>query len=377
MFQDIENYRSQFPITKEYTFLNHAAVAPTSSRVVQAMEAFFQEYSRRGISCYPKWMKKIADARSLFARLINAESDEIAFIGNTSDGLSTVAAGIDWKPGDVVLATLPDFPANIYPWMNLERLGVRVRFIERKEGRFGLREVEQALEPRARLLAVSWVDFATGFRCDLEALGDFCRRKGMLFCVDAIQGLGVFPIDVKRCGIHFLASGGHKWLMSTMGIGGLYVSREVTASVHPVRVGWKSVKNEEDFFNIELDLKPDALRFETGTQNLAGITALGAALELLLEVGVERIFEKIKGLNDVFREGLEERKLRVVTPMADKERSGILCFTPRSDPQHLFRFLAGRNVMISARGENIRISPHFYNNQEDVEGFFKALDGFE
>jgi selenocysteine lyase/cysteine desulfurase len=374
MLKDIESYRSQFPITDKYTFLNHAAVSPASLRVVMAVEALYREYSRCGIACYPKWMKRIADARSLFARLIHAEPDEIAFVGNTSDGLSTIAGGLGWKSGDVVLVSLPDFPANIYPWLNLERLGVKVRFVERKGGRFGPEEIEKAMEPGVKLLAVSWVDFATGFRCDLEALGDFCRRKSILLSVDAIQGLGVVPMDVKKWGVHFLAAGGHKWLLGTMGIGGLYVSREVIHRVHPMRVGWKSVCNEEDFFNIRFDLKPDALRFETGTMNLAGITALGAAVELILEVGVENIHERIVELNDMFREGLKKRNLAITTSMVPDERSGILCFVPETEPQNLFRLLAERNVMISARGKNIRLSPHFYNNSEDVENFFRALD---
>lgn len=374
--KNIEKYRSEFPITEQYAFLNHAAVAPTSLRVVRAMESLFEEYSRCGISCYSKWMKRIADTRGLFARLLHAEAGEIAFMGNTSDGLSTIAGGLDWKKGDVVLAPMPDFPANIYPWMNLERLGVKVRFFERKQGRFGPEDVERVLEPGTRLLAVSWVDFATGFRCDLEALGDLCRRKGLLFCVDAIQGLGVIPLDVKKWGVHFLAAGGHKWLLGTMGIGGLYVSDEVIRMVRPMRVGWKSVCNEEDFFDLRLDFKPDALRFETGTMNLAGITALGAAVELILEVGVERIYERISELGDMFWKGLRERGLKSSTSMAASERSGILSFVPAADPQDLFRFLFERNVMVSERGGNIRISPHFYNNVEDVESFFEALDSY-
>lgn len=371
-----EHYRDLFPIARKYIFLNHAAVSSPSQRVVEAVKSLFDEFSECGIACYPRWMERIDHARALFARLLNAEPARIAFIGNTSDGLSAVAGGLDWKSGDSVLVPKPDFPANIYPWMNLERCGVTTRFFDRREGRFGVEDLEKALVPGTRLLAVSSVDYATGFRCDLEALGDFCRRKGLLFCVDAIQSLGVIPMDVKKFGIHFLAAGGHKWLLSTMGIGGLYISPEANDAIHPIRVGWRSVVDEEDFSRVHFDLKTDALRFETGTMNVAGITALGAALELLLEAGIENVRRKIFQVNDLLIQGLNERNIRIATPLGEEERSGILCFRPSSDAPSLNRYLSANNVMVSLRGENIRLAPHFYNNAEDVKGFFKMLDAY-
>jgi cysteine desulfurase/selenocysteine lyase len=336
-----------------------------------------EEFSYCGISCYPKWVKAIEKTRNLFARLINAAPNEISFTGNTSEGLSTVATGVKWKDGDVVMVPVPDFPTNIYPWMNLERLGVKVHFVEKASGgRFGLDQVKKALLPRTRLLTVSSVDFCTGFRCDLAALGDFCRRKGILFCVDGIQSLGVIPMDVERFGIHFLAGGGHKWLLSTMGIGALYVSKEVNEEIHPTRVGWKSVVDEEDFFRVHFDLKPDALRFEPGTMNLLGIAALGAAIELLLNAGIEEIMTRVFALNEVLRDGLRLRGLEVISSMIEHERSGIVSFLPSVDPGGLFHFLSNNNVMVSLRGDKIRLSPHFYNNESEVEAFFRTLDSF-
>jgi selenocysteine lyase/cysteine desulfurase len=290
--------------------------------------------------------------------------------------LSAVAAGLDWKEGDGVLIAKPDFPTNIYPWMNLERKGVRVYHFERDVGRFSIEEVDKALRPRTRLLSVSSVDFATGFLCDLEALGEFCRRKGLLFCVDAIQSLGLIPMDVKKYGIHFLASGGHKWLLSSMGCGGLFVSREVDNLVHPVQVGWKSVVQEEEFFQIQFDLKPDALRFEPGTMNVAGIYALGAAIELLMEVDIEKACDQVMALNDLLYEGLKERKVQIVTPMGANERSGILSFIPSTDSKSLYDFLTKEMIRVSVRNQMIRLSPHFYNNKEDINRFFQALDRY-
>ncbi|NIR14219.1 MAG: aminotransferase class V-fold PLP-dependent enzyme [Desulfobacterales bacterium] len=236
--------------------------------------------------------------------------------------------------------------------------------------------MDKALVPGTRLLSVSSVDFATGFLCDLEALGEFCRKKGLLFCVDAIQSLGVVPIDVKKCKIHFLASGGHKWLLSAMGCGCLFVSKDVDHLVHPAQVGWKSVVQEEEFFQIQFDLKPDALRFEPGTMNVAGIYALGAALELLMEVDVENVYAHVMALNDLLYEGLKERKVRIVTPMGTNERSGILSFIPSSNPKSLHIFLSKEMIRVSLRNQMIRLSPHFYNNKDDIDLFFQVLDRF-
>jgi cysteine desulfurase/selenocysteine lyase len=371
----LDSYRSLFPVAQNCTFLNHAAVSPLSLRVFEEVRTVMEELTYRGIGCYPKWMTRVGEARSLFAKLINAEANEIAFTGNTSEGLSTIAGGLKWKSGDVVLVPVPDFPANIYPWINLERSGVGIRYVDRKEkGRLRADELEDILPSRTRLLTVSSVDFSTGFAADLEALGDLCRRKGILFCVDAIQSLGVLPMDVKKYGIHFLATGAHKWLLSTMGTGALFVSSDACAEVNPVKVGWKSVVDEEDFFCIHFDLKPDAKRFEPGTMNITGISALGAAIRLILEAGVGEITKKIFALNDVLYEGLSSRGLKIATSMEASERSGILSFLPAVDPGALFRMLAADKVMVSLRGDKIRLSPHFYNNVEDIDAFFRALD---
>jgi selenocysteine lyase/cysteine desulfurase len=340
------------------------------------VEKLLHEFSLHGLDRYSRWMKRVAEVRRLFADLIHSDPDEVAFVGNTSEGLGVVASGLRWKKGDAVLIPEPDFPANVYPWINLERHGVRVLPFRRKEGRFDVQGIEKVMVPGARLVSVSTVDFVTGFRCDLEELGEFCLRKGLLFCVDAIQSLGVIPMDVKRSRIHFLAAGGHKWLLSTMGCGGLFISKEVNDLLHPERVGWKSVINEEDFSKLQFQMKPDALRFEAGTMNLLGIYALGSALELLLQVGIERIHRKVLDITTLLFQGLRERGFRVTTPVAETERAGIISFVPKSKPKELHGFLGKTGVRASLRNGLIRLSPHFYNNEEDVIRFFQALDLF-
>jgi selenocysteine lyase/cysteine desulfurase len=372
--QDLDPYRSEFPITETHVFMNHAAISAPPLRAVRALEDLFLQYTARATACYPDWLDRIHRVRELLAALLGAEAGEIAFVGNTSAGLSAVAAGLDWKPGDLVLVPEPEFPANVYPWMNLQRLGVETRFIRRRGGRFGTDEVQRALVPGARLLSVSSVDFSTGFYCNLRALGELCRTEGLLFCVDAIQSLGLIPMDVKAHGIHFLAAGGHKWLLGPVGSGVLFVDKEVNDRVHPAVVGWKSVVEEEDFFRLHFELKLDAARFEPGTMNMPGICGLGAALELLLEVGIEDVHQRVLSLNDLLYQGLSERGIEVVTAMGEEDRSGILAFVPASDPESVYASLNRQKVMVSLRRNTIRLSPHFYNNETDVNRLFQALD---
>ncbi len=374
--QSPEKYRSEFPITKRYTVLNHAAISPIPCRVSNAIKSLLQELSHCGIGCYPRWVKRIEEVRKLFSGLINSDSHEIAFVGNTSEGLSIIAAGLQWKRGDAVIIPESDFPSNVYPWVNLKRKGVKTIRFQKKGNHFGPGDIEKSLIPGARLVSVSSVDFVSGFRCDLEAIGELCQRKGLLFCVDGIQSLGLVPMDVKKYRIHFLAAGGHKWLLSTMGCGGIFISKDVDHLLHPERVGWKSVSDEEDFFRLRLDLKPAALRFEPGTMNVAGVYALGAAMELLLEVGIENIFRRVLGIIDLLYEGLRARKIQIITPMGHGERSGILSLIPPADPESLYRFFIKKRIMVSLRRDVIRLSPHFYNNQDDVARFLQALDSY-
>jgi selenocysteine lyase/cysteine desulfurase len=288
-----------------------------------------------------------------------------------------VASGFKWERGDKILVSRPDFPSNIYPWLNLEKSGVAVKFVDRRNGRLDADDFSKALEKGTKMITVSSVDFVTGFSVDLEALGEFCRRKGIYLCVDGIQGLGVVPMDVKKFGVHFLASGGHKWLIGPMGCGFLYISPEVNGKIHPNRVGWKSVIDEEDFFKMNFELKSDALRFETGTMNLAGIYALGASLELLIDVGIDKIYESVLSLNDRLYSGLKERSFSVISPMDEGIRSGILSFYPQGNSGKLQRYLASKNVIVSLRNNFVRLAPHFYNSDKEIKSFFEIIDEFK
>ncbi len=368
-----DTHRSWFPVTRDYIFLNHAAASPVSLKVVKAVTDFYKESANQASKEYFNWIKQVEAVRKSAASVINADSDEIAFTGNTSAGISIIASGFNWKEKDEVIIPVPDFPSNVYPWLNLKEKGVQVKFVQRQSGCINLKDIEKKITPKTRMIALSSVDYLSGFAANLPELGNFCKKKGIFLFVDAIQSLGVIPLDVKECGIHFLSAGGHKWLTGPMGIGILFISRQVNELLTPFSLGWKSVINEEDF-NIDFTLKKNALQFEPGTMNISGIFGLGAALNLLKEVGIPNIYYKVLRLNDIFRKHLDERGLHIISPASRENRSGILSFKPRNDPVKCYNFLISKKIMLSLRNGNIRISLHFYNNEDDIAAFFRIFD---
>ena len=371
----MEGYRKEFPVTQRYIYLDHAGVAPVSLRVRRAVEEFIKGASEDGEASYKIWMDKIKGIRERAAALIGAGSpEEIAFVKNTSHGLSLVAQGLDWREGDSVLVYEKEFPANVYPWLSLEKKGVQVRIIPSRNGRILLEDIEDLIDSRTKLLSISSVQFSNGFRIDLGIVSELCQKKGVLLCVDAIQSLGVIPIDVKTLGIHFLAADAHKWLLGPEGIGIFYCSKEVVNKLSPPLIGWKSVKNESDYDTIDFSLKEDTRRFEEGSFNVMGIYALGAAIELLLEIGVERIEKRVLDLGDTVIEEAKRRGLEVRTPEEREYRAGIVSILGNFNPKGIRERLLERKILTAARGGALRISPHFYNTGEEVIRFFKNLD---
>lgn len=365
--------RNLFPICNQLAYLNHAATSPLATPARAAMDLYAEQAMTLGSLAYPTWQARIHEVRCLAADLLGANLDEIAFVGNTSSGLSTIATGLAWQPGDVILVGWPDFPSNIYPWQHLERLGVTVRFVERRNGVLDADDFYNAWFPGVRMVVVSSVDYVTGYYTDLAALGRLCRERQALFCVDAIQSLGAIPLNVRDCHIDFLAAGGHKWLLGPMGVGLLYVRRDVCDLVQPPLVGWKSVADEENF-QLHFELKQDAGKFEPGTMNLAGISGLGAALQLLTDVGIKNIAKRITELTTKLDKGLRERGFDIATLPDPARRAGILSFRPSGVARDWQKQLAEQGVVVAHRQDLLRLSPHFYNDHSDIEGFFKALD---
>lgn len=368
--------RSFFPVTREIAYLNHAGVAPISTRADEALRRYAREATDRGAMDYRKFYDaEIERVRGRAARLMGAAADEIAFVKNTTEGLGIVAAGIDWKRGDRVVTCDLEYPSNVYPWWNLHKRGVETVMLRGYDGRLPIESVQAALEStRVRLLALSSVEFGSGARNDLEALGRLCRERGVLFCVDAIQSLGCLDLNVERCGIDFLSADGHKWLLSMEGCGVFYCSARVLDQLEPRVVGWRSVTDNLDFDSYHLELQPSAGRFEEGTPNTGGIFALGAAIDLLLELGVVNIEARVLSLTGELVDGLVERGARIESPRGPGEASGIVAFNlPNEAPDRTVARLRAAGVFVVARRGRVRASPHFYNDSSDLGRLLEAL----
>jgi len=370
-----DDYRAEFPVTREWTFLNHAAVAPLSKRAHARILAWADDFSNHGNVREAEWYREVEAVRAASARLIAAAPEEIAFLKNTSEGLALVAEGLDLKSGDSVVIVGREFPANIYPWLHLESRGIAVRMVQPGEqGRVSIDEIAAAIDRTTRLLSISFVQYASGFRSDLAALGSLCRDHGVLFCVDAIQGLGVFPVNVNAMQIDFLAADGHKWLVSPEGAAIFYCRRELLDRLRPVSVGWKSVANYGSFAQIDLRFPPTAARFECGSLNVAGITALGASLQLFEEVGIPEIEQRVRAVTNLLVDRLAGAGANVYSSRRPGEWSGIVSFDwPEDDPRRLKLHCLKRQVMISYRDGRLRASPHFYNNAADIDALLEAL----
>lgn len=360
----------EFPITTQKTFLAHAAVSPLPRRVSSAIRDYVQRSASLG-----QWEYLYADiekeTRKYAAALLGADEEEIAFVSSTSMGLSLVAAGLSWGKGDNIVVADGDFSANIYPWLNLSYRGVQTKFIPRhKGGAIKLEEVKNIIDSNTRLVSLSSVNFVTGFKIDVASIGEYLHQRDIFFCVDAVQSLGAAPIDVKY--VDFLASSAHKWLLGPLGSGILLVKRKHFAKLHPVLSGWKSVKFNKQYLTYNLDFLDSAQRYEPGSLNILGLVGLHAALKLLLEVGIENIAARLEKLQEIIVSSLLGKGYIVIGATELRRSSGITSFTSqKEDIIKLRHDLDASGFVVSLR-ENldgkkcIRISPHFYNTEEEI-----------
>jgi len=366
----LSQWDEQFPIRDHSVYLNHAAVAPLSRRAAGAMKDLADDCLLHGSLHYDRWLAAYEGVRRAAATLIHADPREIALVKNTSEGIATVALGIHWRSGDKVVAFVEEFPANLYPWRRLEAKGVRVEWLSILAP---LERIEEACRG-ARLLAISFVNYLTGYRVDLSKLGEICRRHEVFFFVDAIQGLGAFPIDVRAMGIHALAADGHKWLLGPEGCGILYIQRDCQDGIEPVEFGWTNVAGFADYASRDMTLRDDAGRYECGTLNTIGCYGLCAALELLLEVGVDAIGPEVQRLADRVAAGAVERGYELAAPRADGAGAGIVSIRrPDIDSRLIVSRLKDQGVQCAPRQGWVRVSPHFYVGDDGIDRFLSCL----
>jgi len=366
--------REQMPVTKKWAYFDHAAVAPLAAPAQQVLQNWLDQATYEGDTVWLEWARQLNETRAAAAEMLGANTDEIALVPNTTAGINLVAEGLDWQPGDNVVTLDDEFPSNLYPWMHLERLGVETRLVPTSQGHVDLDQLANYCDDRTRVVSVSWVGYANGCRRDVDAIAEIAHRHDALFFLDAIQGLGVFPLDVGKTPVDCLAADGHKWLLSPEGAGIAYVRRECLARLTPTSVGWNSVVHAADFSRIELDLKPTAARYEGGSHNMAGFLALGASLRLLQGLGVSNLAATILDITDRIATALTELGAVVASPRSPAASSGILSVElPSYDPNAVRQHCLEQGVAVACRDGRIRVSAHAYNDETDLAKLLGAL----
>lgn len=374
-----EAFRAQMPVAKKWAYFDHAAVGPLSGPAASAIERFTSQACGDGDLHWLSWAQGLRNTRQTFARNIGASETEIAFVANTTDGINRIAQGMPWKAGDNIVLPAGEFPSNHYPWRELKDLGVELRVVPTGErGEFDAADIARHCDSNTRLISVSWVGFASGFRCDLDAISEVAQRFRSRLFVDAIQGLGVFPLDVRQTPIDFLSADGHKWMLGPEGLGVLYVKAEHITTLKPTQVGWNSVVNPFDYQSVDQSLRTDAQRFEGGSHNLLAAQALGASLSLLEQVGwgatSQALANRVLEISRALCEILLAHGARVYSERSPRYASGIVSFSfENRDPIQFRKDLIDRGIILSCRAGRLRAALHGYNDRSDLERLDQAL----
>ena len=373
-----QRMRALMPITRRWVYFDHAAVAPLPEPTRQAIQQWVDEATESGDVVWQQWSARLEEVRGAAARLIHAQPSEIALVPNTTTGISLVAEGFPWKEGDNVVTLENEFPSNQYPWMNLVSRGVEVRRVPVEGGVVDLERVAEACDARTRMVTLSWVGYATGWRIDVREAAEMCHRRGCLLFLDAIQGLGLFPLDVTAEGVDFLAADGHKWLLGPEGAGILYIRREHLDMLRPLFVGWNSVVQRSDYSRVELRLRPEAARYEGGSHNMVGFLGLGASLEMLLSLGVSPtqspLAEHVLAITDRACQQLEALGAVLHAPRIGRHRSGIVTFQlPGYESSFIRQRLQAAGIVARCRAGGVRISPHGYATEDEVARMIEVL----
>lgn len=365
-------FDSFFPVKRNVIYFNHAAVGPLSTRAAEAMGRHAADQREFGALHWRDWYAEFDRFRESAARLIGArDPGEIAILKNTSEGLSFVAGGLRWREGDNVVTSGLEFPANWTPWKRLEARGVEVRVAALPT----VADIEPLIDDHTRIVSISSVAFHNGFTADVEAIGALCARRKVLFCVDAIQSVGVLPVDVRKANISFLAADGHKWMCGPEGTAIFYVAAEHRDALEPIESGWTNINRKGKFIDCGTELLPDARRFEAGSLNTNGVYGLRAAIDLLQEIGIATIAERAMKIAGLLADGLASVGFDIACrpPLG----SPIIGATPpdveKTSILWLHRKLEEEGIVTAPREGLLRFSPHFYNDENEVGRVVEVL----
>lgn len=368
--------RELFPAAKNYTYLNSAAVAPLPTIAVEAVIRQLRDVSENGSAHFTDWVATKNRAREIIAQMLKVKSEQVAFVRNTSDGISTVANGLKWRKGDNIVSFEREFPSNFYPWRRVRDVfEVELRLCPERGGRIDSDEFINLIDAQTKVVAISAVQFASGFRADLERIGRAARKFDALFVVDIIQAFGTTTFDLEAQFVDIAAGASHKWLCSPEGSGILYLSDRARERVEPTLVGWISVEDGWNFEDREQPFKSNALAWESGTGAAALFYGLEQSAKLLYETGADKIENYLEDLTDYLCELLAGKDYEIVSSRAKGEKSPIVCIKNNNGQTsgEIAKRLETENIIVSPRGDRVRIAPHFFNNQEDIERFAANL----
>jgi cysteine desulfurase/selenocysteine lyase len=369
--------RSDFAVTENYTYFNHAAVGVLPRPTREALHAFIEAHATGGVARVFPYERNMEHYRATIARFIGARPGTIATLRNTGDGANVLAQGFAWQAGDELIMPDNEFPANAHPWLALRKRGVNVRYIETARERLTPDVLRRHITPRTKVVTVSWVSFDDGYRHDLSALSEIAHEHGALLCVDAIQGLGAFPLDVQASGIDALYCGGAKWMLSLQGVSFLYVAPDVLDRLDVAMPGWRSVEDIWNFLDYDQPPAPDATRFEGGTPNFIGVLSLNESIQVLRAGGTERIAAHVLALTDRLVEGLRSAGAEIASIRGAAESSGIVTFTlPQADSVALGKALQGDGIVTTYRPGGVRVAPHGYNTPDEIDALVDAVKNY-
>ncbi|MCU7494016.1 MAG: aminotransferase class V-fold PLP-dependent enzyme [Ignavibacteria bacterium] len=370
----IAEARKYYPHLKSgRIYMNHAAISPLSEPVVKELNDYIYIRSETEIENFPEYMKVFQDTKDKLGEMINCQASRIAFVDNTSNGLNILAQGLEWKAGDRIVLNDIEFPSNIYPFLNLKEQGVEIDFVKSHDGIVSFEDIEHAISSRTRLVSISHVQFLSGYRAEIGKIGELCRSKGIIFCVDAIQSAGALNVDVERMKIDFLAAGTQKWMMALQGLAFIFVTEELQEKIKPRYVGWTSVSDAWNLLNYDLKLRSSAERFQNGTLSTIGVIGLHGSLVFMRQFGHDKIEEAILSNTEYFMGRLNEAGIPVVLKGVEKKNlSGIVSIRSLK-AQEVFDELEKRGVTAAVREGIVRFSPHFYNNREEIDRVVEIL----
>lgn len=364
--------RDLFPVTQNWAFLDHAGVSAASAPAQRVIREFADDLAANGVTRVGHWVERCEEVRRLLGAMLHVDPASLAFVKNTTEAIDFVAEGLAWNPGDNVVLPADEYPSNQYPWINLAGRGVEARRVASRPQGIDLADLDRAIDARTRILAVSWVGYATGYRIDLDALVELAQRRNVLTCVDIIQGFGSRPLDLSRTPIDFAACGSHKWALGYQGAGFLYVRPERLELLRPLGVGAHSVVDPFDYSRIDFRLHPSAQRYEGGTLNFGGIAAWGASLRILHELGIDEVCRRIRSRSDHLVDRAERAGLAVFSDR--RGDSGIVSLTSgERDPTDLMRRAKSAGVVVNCRAGRLRVAPHCYNNGDDIDRLLDAV----